>query len=150
AARRSHGGTWNGQTAERHLANVVARWLPGVPTQFHECRPEHEQPDYDAAALTGSSHCEPTGSRLHEWLANSPTAVLVVFTIPIVPQADGLVLGWVLHVIDHQHIDGPTLRVQLEPELLLHGRENRRAVRIDRRQLDPRRWFAATLWELIG
>src|SRR5204863_110406 len=43
-----------------------------------------------------------------------------------------LVLDRLLDAIDDQHRDWPALRVELQPELLLHRREDRRAVRINR------------------
>ena len=42
-----------------------------------------------------------------------------------------LILDRLLGAIDDQHLDRSALRIQLEPELLLHRGEQRRAVRID-------------------
>src|SRR5262245_55608831 len=44
--------------------------------------------------------------------------------------------------IDHENVDGPSLRIQLEPELLLQRGEDRRTVRIDRwKRRRARRWW---------
>src|SRR5262249_51838148 len=60
------------------------------------------------------------------------------------------VLGWPFNVVDHEHVDGPSRGFQLEPELLLQRREQRRAVRIDRRQRRcAGRRITATLRELL-
>src|SRR5215475_5771334 len=61
------------------------------------------------------------------------------------------VLGWPLNFVDHEHVDRPSRGLQLEPELLLERREQRRAVQIDRRQRRrARRRVTTALRDLLG
>src|SRR5215470_8107109 len=61
------------------------------------------------------------------------------------------VLGWPLNFVDNEHVDRPSRGLQLEPELLLERREQRRAVRIDRRQRRrARRRVTTALSDLLG
>src|SRR5688572_23881873 len=53
-----------------------------------------------------------------------------------------------LDAVDHQDVDGTSGRLQLEPELFLHGREDRGAVWIDRRKWWSTGW-RATLRQLV-
>src|SRR5215468_9720128 len=61
------------------------------------------------------------------------------------------VLCWPLNFVDNEHVDRPSRGLQLEPELLLERREQRRAVRIDRRQRRrARRHVAPAMRDLLG
>jgi cellulose synthase/poly-beta-1,6-N-acetylglucosamine synthase-like glycosyltransferase len=53
-------------------------------------------------------------------------------------------------VIDRQDVDRPSLRIDLEAELLAHRREERRAVGVDRRQPDRGRLSIEPLRNLVG
>jgi hypothetical protein len=43
------------------------------------------------------------------------------------------VFGRPLHSIDHQHVDGTSLRIEFQTELFLHRGEDRRTIRINGR-----------------
>src|SRR5688500_20337653 len=49
------------------------------------------------------------------------------------------VLRGLLKPTDDEYVDRPALRIELETELLLQRRKERRTVGVDRRQLDSRR-----------
>ena len=68
----------------------------------------------------------------------------------VVPSRDRLVFARFSTRIDHEHVDGGTSRVELEAELLLQRRDQRRLVARGRSLRRPGRWWATAGTELIG
>ena len=60
----------------------------------------------------------------------------LVFRFSLDPCFIVLVLRRVLRAIDDEHLDRRLLRFQLQPELFLHGGEDRGTIRIDGRRAD--------------
>src|SRR5262245_34298428 len=78
-----------------------------------------------------------------------PWSSVIVYTL-VAAGATGSLVGRQLGAIDDDDLDWTLCRIQLETELLLNGREQRRAIRIDSgHRWSTRRWRQRVRHQLV-